>query len=190
VFNNKAYENTGGILVFDLPDLVLKKGGNCKIYKNDVRNNNYPNFAPTGNVVGKVPDGTGVLILAANNVEIFDNQIINNRTVGAGIISYFMTETPINDKEYYPYPNNINIHNNNFERENVRATSKRRMGKLYRFKLKFGKDVPHIQWDGIEDKNQPFKLCLKDNKNQSFVSFDAENGFKNMSRDMSKFACE
>ncbi len=189
VFDNEAFENTGGVLVFDLPDLVQKKGGNCKVYRNNIHDNNYPNFAPPANTVGMVPDGTGILILAANNVEVFDNQIINNKSVGAGIISYFMTETPVKDKEYYPYPNKINIHDNVFERQAVRPTSKRRMGKLYRFKLKFGTNVPHIQWDGIEDKNNPFEMCIKNNKNESFINFDAENNFKNMSKDISKLKC-
>jgi parallel beta-helix repeat protein len=191
VYDNEATENTGGILVFDLPDLVQKKGGNVKVYNNHIHHNNYPNFAPPANTVGKVPDGTGVLILAANNVEIFNNKIINNKTVGTGIISYFMTETPIKDKDYYPYPTKISIYDNVYERQAVRTTSKRRMGKMYRFKLKFGKDVPHIQWDGIVDKANPAKvLCVKNNKNANYANLDAENDFKNVSKDMSKVECD
>lgn len=191
VYDNEATENTGGILVFDLPDLVQKKGGNVRVFKNNVHHNNYPNFAPEANTVGKVPDGTGILILATNNVEVFENQIINNKTVGTGIISYFMTETPIKDKDYYPYSTQIYIHDNTYERQPVRTTSRRRMGKMYRFKLKFGTDVPHIQWDGITDKNNPATvLCIKNNKNGSFANLDAENDFKNVSRDLSKHNCE
>lgn len=190
VYDNEATENTGGILVFDLPDLVQKKGGYVKVYNNYIHHNNLPNFAPPANIVGKVPDGTGVLVLAANNVEIFQNKIINNRTVGTGIISYFMTETPIKDKEYYPYPTQISIHDNIFERQAVKATSRGRMGKMYRFKLRFGKNVPHIQWDGIVDKDNPAKvLCLKNNKNATFANMDAENNFKNISKDMTKLEC-
>jgi parallel beta-helix repeat protein len=190
VYDNEATENTGGILVFDLPDLVQKKGGNVKVYNNYIHHNNYPNFAPPANTVGKVPDGTGVLILAVSNVEVFNNKIINNNTVGTGIISYFMTESPINDKGYYPYPTQISIHDNFYERQSVKATSRRRMGKMYRFKLRFGKNVPHIQWDGIVDKANSAKvLCLKNNKNATFANMDAENGFKNVSKDMGKFEC-
>jgi parallel beta-helix repeat protein len=190
VYDNESVENTGGILVFDLPDLVQKKGGNVRVFNNNIHDNNYPNFAPKGNIVGTVPDGTGMLILATNNVEIFGNQIINNRTVGVGIISYFMTEIAIKDTEYYPYPTGINIHENTFERQAVRTTSKGRMGKMYRFKLKFGKNVPDIQWDGIVDaKNPATILCIKNNKNATFVNMDAEHDFKNVSRDLSKVDC-
>ncbi|AFK02255.1 parallel beta-helix repeat-containing protein [Emticicia oligotrophica DSM 17448] len=191
VYENEATENTGGILVFDLPDLVLKKGGFTKVYKNNVHHNNFPNFAPKGNIVGKVPDGTGVLILAANNVDIFDNQIINNKSMSVGVISYFITENPIKDKDYYPYPEKITVKNNVLERESVKATHRGRFGQIYRFKLRFGKNVPHILWDGIvDDKNPNTVICIKGNKNETFANIDAENGFKNIIRDASKYACK
>ena len=191
VYDNEAYNNTGGILVFDLPDLILKQGGYIRVFKNDVHDNNLKNFAPKGNIVGKVPLGTGVMILASRNVEIFDNKIVNNITASTAIISYYITETPINDKEYNPYPSNVFIHDNYYERPQVRATGKGRMGKMYRFKLRFGKDVPHIVYDGIEDEKMKNRnICIKNNTNVSFANLDAANGFKNKSRDMSSHDCE
>ena len=198
VHDCEAYENTGGILIFDLPDLIQKKGGFCKVFNNHIHNNNFPNFAPKGNIVANVPDGTGILLLAANNVEIFQNRIINNKSIGTGIISYFMTEKPNTDTLYYPYPNAISIYDNEYQRENIRPTGKGRMGLMFRFKLKFGKDVPHIIYDGIIDPqtldyqgNTLFdkKICIKNNKNQSFVNIDAEHDFKDMLRDVTKHDC-
>ena len=198
VHDCESYENTGGVLVFDLPDLVQKKGGFCKVFNNHIHDNNFPNFAPKGNIVASVPDGTGILLLAANNVEIFENKIINNKSIGTGIISYFMTEKPNNDKDYYPYPTAISIHDNDYQRENVRPTSKGKMGLMFRFKLKFGKDVPHIIYDGIIDPQtldaqgnilSDKRICVKNNKNQSFVNIDAEHDFKGISRDVSKHDC-
>jgi hypothetical protein len=102
-----------------------------------------------------------------------------------------MTENPINDKTYNPFPANIYIHDNYYERPHVRTTSKGRMGKMYRFKLRFGKDVPHIQYDGIEDPaNKNRNICLKNNQNATFVNLDAGNKFKNISRDMRAYNCE
>ncbi len=198
VFDNTATNNTGGILVFDLPDLIQKRGGFVRVYNNKIVENNLSNFAPKGNIVAKVPKGTGVLILATNNVEIFDNQILNNKSSGVGIISYFMTENPIKDSLYYPYPTSINIHNNNFERRRERATSEGRFGKIFWFKLKFGKNVPHILYDGIIDpkyKNPDGtikaenNICIKNNKNQSVANMDAANGFKHINRDLKPFDC-
>ena len=199
VFDNVATNNTGGILVFDLPDLVQKQGGYVRVFKNTIKENNLKNFAPKGNIVGKVPDGTGIVILATNHVEVFDNQIINNNSQGIGIISYFMTENPIKDKDYYPYPTAISVHDNVFERQHVRATSKGRFGQIFRFKLRFGKNVPHILYDGIVDpktkdasgKIKPEnRICIRNNKNQTVANMDAANDFKNKSRDPSVFDCE
>ena len=189
VFDNEATNNTGGILIFDLPDLVQKKGGYIRVFRNNVHHNNHVNFAPKGNIVGKVPQGTGVMILATNHVDVFENKISNNITASTAVVSYYITENPIKDSSYYPFPTQINIYNNNYEREAVRTTGKGRMGKMYRFKLRFGKNVPHIQYDGIADKKQPAQICIRNNSNQSFANLDAENGFKNISRDASKHDC-
>jgi parallel beta-helix repeat protein len=190
VYDNEAYDNTGGVLVFDLPDLIQKEGGFVRIFKNSIHDNNLANFAPKGNIVAKVPQGTGAMILATRNVEIFENKIVNNITVGTAIVSYYITENPINDKEYNPYPSHVNIHNNYFERKRVKATGKGRMGKMFRFKLRFGKDVPHILYDGIEDsKMKDRKICIRDNGNATFVNIDAEHGFKNMSHDSAPHDC-
>jgi len=190
VYQNESYNNTGGILVFDLPDLAQKEGGFVRVFKNHVHDNNHPNFAPKGNIVGKVPLGTGVIILATRNVEVFENKIINNITSSTSIISYYMTENPINDKTYKPYPANIHIHDNDYERPSVRATSKGRMGKMFRFKLRFGKKVPHIQYDGIEDEEMKDRnICIHNNKNETFVNLKAANGFKGKSYDVTPFNC-
>ena len=35
--------------------------------------NNLKNFAPPGNIVATVPSGTGIMVLATSDVEIFNN---------------------------------------------------------------------------------------------------------------------
>ena len=88
VFENEAWQNSGGILVFDLPDLVQKKGGQVKVHHNNIHDNNYINFAPQGNMVASVPSGTGLMILATKEIEVFQNNIVNNQSAGTLIISY------------------------------------------------------------------------------------------------------
>jgi parallel beta-helix repeat protein len=189
VYDNEAWNNTGGLLVFDLPDLVKKQGGFVRLHNNHIHDNNHINFAPKGNIVAKVPQGTGIMLLASNNVEVFNNRIINNISLGTAIISYYITENPIKDSGYYPYPNVIYIHNNIYERSKVRATSKGRMGKMFRFKLKFGKNVPHIIFDGIVDENNPPAICIINNTNQSVANIKAGQNFKEITRDEKPFNC-
>ena len=189
VFNNNASGNTGGILVFDLPDLQVKKGGHIRVFDNIVAENNLKNFAPKGNIVAKVPLGTGVLILASTDVEVFNNKILDNRSVGLGIISYHMAELPITDESYDPLPQRVTIHDNQFIRKNIRATGKGRMGKMFRYKLKFGKDVPHILWDGITE-GADLGICISNNDEESFANMDAANDFKSISRDLGQLGCK
>ncbi|HSK11851.1 MAG TPA: parallel beta-helix domain-containing protein, partial [Phnomibacter sp.] len=189
VHDNEAWNNTGGLLVFDLPDLVKKKGGHARLYNNVIRDNNLANFAPKGNIVAKVPQGTGIMLLAASDVEIFNNTISNNISAGTAVVSYFMTENPINDTLYYPYPSGIYIHNNRYARPRVKATSKGRMGKMFAFKLRFGKNVPHILYDGIEDERRPVSLCIQNNDEQTVANIKAANKFKDISRDPAPFNC-
>ncbi|HRI20847.1 MAG TPA: parallel beta-helix domain-containing protein [Panacibacter sp.] len=191
VYDNEAWENSGGILVFDLPDLPVKLGTQTRVYNNNIHDNNHKNFAPKGNIVAKVPLGTGMLLLASQQVEVFENNIINNRTSGIAVTSYYISENPVKDTVYDPYPHDVYIHNNAMKRLRQRATGKGRMGKMYRFKLKFGKDVPHIMYDGIADeKNKTQVICLYNNNEETFANIDAGNGFKNKSRDVKPYQCK
>jgi parallel beta-helix repeat protein len=196
VYDNEATENTGGILVFDLPDLIQKKGGDVKVYNNYIHDNNYVNFAPKGNIVATVPTGTGLLILATKGVEVYNNRIINNQSVGTGIISYYVTLKKIKDKEYDPYPSNLSIHDNIYERKAGLPISKDPLGMVVA--NKYGADVPHIIYDGIknpkmldEKGNWIAGQCISiiNNKGQSIVNLDAEHSFKDMSRADDQFKC-
>ena len=200
VWKNKAYDNTGGILVFDLPDLPKKRGGHVKIYNNLITRNNFKNFAPKGNIVGKVPPGTGVMILATNDVEVYNNKIWDNKTVSTAIMSYFITETPIKDKDYNPYPSRIYVHDNIYSMGKRMPTLKNRLGFI--FWWKFGKKVPHILYDGIQNAEwvdakgnlKPgFEICVRNNENGTFANIRADQLglFKGkISKNLEPYDCE
>ena len=97
VYNNIATNNTGGILVFDLPNLPVQGGRNTRVFNNHIANNNTANFAPEGNIVGDVPAGTGLMILANDNIEVFGNQFTDNDSAQIIIVSYYITERPFED---------------------------------------------------------------------------------------------
>ncbi|MTI31237.1 parallel beta-helix domain-containing protein [Xanthovirga aplysinae] len=174
IYNNEARDNTGGILVFDLPALT-QYGNHVRVFNNKIIENNHRNFAPPGNIVAVTPAGTGILVLATEKVEIFNNQIINNKTAGTAIISYHLinaisteeeseneknkesergTTQKINrkfeeDKNYNPYSRAIYIHDNQYENKYWLPSLKSDFGKL--FVWKFGFNTPDIIVDGIED---------------------------------------
>ncbi len=197
VFENEALENTGGILVFDLPDLVQKKGGQVKVYNNNIHDNNYINFAPQGNVVASVPSGTGLMILATKGIEIYQNKIINNQSAGTLIISYTTTGRKIKDKLYDPFPSAISIHDNVYERKIGLPVGKDPLGMI--LGRKFGENVPHLIFDGIKNPallDSTGKwiagqcISIVNNKDQSIVTLDVQNNFKNIERVDNSFKCD
>ncbi len=196
VFNNYAHDNTGGILVFDLPELPKKQGGNVRVYSNRVIKNNFKNFAPKGNIVGQVPPGTGMFVLATPRVEIFDNLIEENKTVSMGICSFYISERKFNDSLYNPIPYQISIHNNRFIRKKANPPMNNKIALLLKFK--FGKKTPHIIYDGINREDmldgsgklkEEFKICIQNNENESMVDLDADKNFKNISFDLESYRC-
>ena len=142
VIGNISEHNTGGILVFDLPDLPQQGGHHILVENNIVRNNDTENFAPEGNIVGNTPNGTGIMVMANQFVEIKNNEIKNNATAGILIASY---QDEAEDKNYNPIASNVFIHgnsliNNGFNVDKVRASP---ISEVINGK------VPDIIWDGV-----------------------------------------
>jgi parallel beta-helix repeat protein len=88
VYGNVATNNTGGILIFDMPHLP-RPGFGTRVFDNDVFENNTANFAHEGTAVASVPAGTGMLINAGDGIEVFDNRFRDNRTAHVIIASFF-----------------------------------------------------------------------------------------------------
>ena len=145
VYNNIATNNTGGILVFDLPGLPQQGGHHVRVFKNRSVGNNTDNFAPKGNIVGEVPRGTGIIIQANSDVEIFDNEIGENDTVNIAVVTY---GNDTDDQAYYPHPKSVQIHGNKFGPTGYNPdTSKGELAQIL-FDLSGG-NMPDIFWDGL-----------------------------------------
>mgnify|MGYP003327655364 FL=1 len=100
VYGNLASHNTAGILIFDLPDLPQQGGHHVRVFDNESIDNDTDNFAPEGNIVGEVPRGSGIIVMANSDVEIFGNVISGNGTVNLSIVSY---GDDTEDSNYYPH---------------------------------------------------------------------------------------
>ena len=175
VFNNIATNNTGGILVFDLPGLPQQGGHHVRIFNNKIINNNTDNFAPEGNIVGEVPRGTGVIVQANSLVDIFENIIEGNETINIAIVTYpYETE----DESYNPHPRNVQIYNNTFGKSGYRPDLE--TGELAKmlFELSDG-DMPDIFWDGVvplssllSSKTKKEAVILGNNKDATFLTIN------------------
>ena len=175
VFNNIATNNTGGILVFDLPGLPQQGGHHVRIFNNKIINNNTDNFAPEGNIVGEVPRGTGVIVQANSLVDIFENIIEGNETINIAIVTYpYETE----DESYNPHPRNVQIYNNTFGKSGYRPDLE--TGELAKMLFELsGGDMPDIFWDGVvplssllSSKTKKEAVILCNNKDATFLTIN------------------
>ena len=82
VENNYVHNNTGGLLAFITPGLPIKTTYDVIFRNNFIVNNNTPNFGAPGSTVAGIPAGTGILIMAADEVIIEGNIISGNKTAG------------------------------------------------------------------------------------------------------------
>jgi parallel beta-helix repeat protein len=194
IHDNVATENTGGILVFDLPDLPIQGGRATRVFNNDVHTNNTDNFAPEGNIVATVPPGTGVMIMANDEVEVFGNRIRDNQTANMAIVSYFVANKPIKDARYDPYPEAIYVHDNTFSGGGNAPTGL--VVKL--LSLKLGKPFPDILHDGVVNAKKltaegtlppELRLCIQRNGDADFANIDAANDFATIQRDLKPHDC-
>jgi cytochrome c peroxidase len=115
VENNEVYNNTGGILVFLLPNNPSKVSINCRVVGNYIHDNNHDNFADPTAIVSKVPSGTGILIMAGDEVEVTQNKIVNNNSFGVGLVGLDLLFGTGNNYDVDPIPQACWIHNNSYE---------------------------------------------------------------------------
>ena len=192
VYNNTANNNTGGILVFNMPS-IPQRGYATRVFDNDVHSNNTENFAIAGTAVSGVPTGSGIMVNSNDQVEIFNNRITNNNTANIVISSYFSANFAGQRElaaEFDPYPEQIMIYDNSFEGGGTAP------GLDYLTQLRnalYGEQgaFPDILWDGIVSPENDGKIpavCI-DNGDAELLSIDAGNEFANAGVDMQRHNC-
>ncbi|HEX5026430.1 MAG TPA: parallel beta-helix domain-containing protein [Agriterribacter sp.] len=218
VYDNEFYENTAGFLIFDLPGLS-KRGGNVKAYNNNMHDNNLRNFAKSGSFgtswgVGNAAPGSGIVILAASNIELYNNRIVNNNSSSISIASGFAVDEKAAEKmndHYFPIPQNIHIHNNTIEmgKEFPAPAYEHHIGKLLvaieqklnaQDAARTSKRIPFIMYDGVSTnilnkgtKINPDSICIQQPGDNVFVNADMlnmNNGAWKPSTDIAAYSCK
>ena len=186
VYGNVATDNTGGILVFNMPNLP-QPGARTRIFNNKAVDNNRKNFGHPGTAVASVPAGSGVIINANDQVEIFDNDITGNRTANIIVASIFSSGVSQEGmkEDFDPYAEGVYVYGN-------------RMGgggkdpdglDLTALKIAmFGPmgAIPDVLWDGYVDPAKMqngalpahLRLCVQ-NDGAEVLNVDGPNGNKN-----------
>jgi parallel beta-helix repeat protein len=195
VYDNVATNNTGGILVFNMPALS-QQGGQIRVYKNRILANNTANFGAKGTPVASVPAGSGMVINSNDDVEIFDNDIADNATANIIVSSVYSTgykDSSMADG-FDPYPERIYIYGNRLKGGgdspdglDLKALKIAAMG--------LGGSFPDVLWDGyfnakrlVDGQPAPGPQICLDNVS-GVINADGPNGYDNPTSDMTPFRC-
>ena len=189
VYGNVARNNTGGILVFNMPDLP-NPGHSTRVFDNEVVGNNTENFGAEGTPVASVPAGSGIVINSNDRVEIFDNVITDNDTANIIISSYYATGyqgTREVADDYDPYPETIYVYGNTMSGGGSSPDGL----ELKALKVaKFGLtgSLPDVLWDGYVNADKAdengkllpeYAICV-DNDAAEVLNADLGNGSENI----------
>jgi parallel beta-helix repeat protein len=187
VYNNVATNNTGGVLVFNMPNLS-QEGRRTRIFNNHIVDNNTPNFALPGGAVAGVPAGSGISINSNDQIEVFDNTLSNNQTAHIVISSVYSTNYSQREtaSAFDPYPETISIHDNRYSGGGDKPDTD------YLPQLKdavFGVDgaFPNVIWDGFVNPDlaldgvlpASLQICIYNEESSAVFNVDAPNQFAN-----------
>jgi hypothetical protein len=157
VFDNIATHNAGGILVFDLPNLPQMGGHSTRVFRNKIIQNDTKNFARKGAIVGDVPTGTGVMVMANRDIHVFENEIDQNQTAAVMIVSYTQK---YDDLTYNPLPRDIVVRDNKMGKNGWAPAFPG--GDVIAKAI--GGSIPPVVWDGVTNytpKGQSAPVAVK-----------------------------
>ena len=190
VYNNIATNNTGGILVFNMPNLT-QYGADVRVYDNEVFENNTKNFGHKGTPVASIPAGSGIVVNSHDKIEIFNNNIRDNKTANIIIASIFTSNYAEGGMEatFDPYPEQISIHGNTFTGGGNKPEGldlKALKTAMFGLKGKF----PDVLWDGYaNEKLSSPQICIESDKVE-LINVDQPNKNKNPRVEREPFVCK
>ncbi|MBO6729241.1 MAG: right-handed parallel beta-helix repeat-containing protein [Maricaulis sp.] len=195
VYGNTAKNNTGGILVFNMPNLP-QPGYQTRVYDNDVFENNTENFGHAGTPVASVPAGTGILINSNDHVEIFNNRISDNNTANVIISSLHTTgyaDSAV-QSDFDAYPEGIWIHDNIYS-GGGNSPDGLDLNALKVMMFGLTGRLPDVLFDGYIDEAKfvdgempaELRICVSDDVD--VLNADAPNGFSSPTVDTENYRC-
>lgn len=186
VYGNVATGNTGGVLVFNMPNLA-QPGARTRVFKNTVADNNHENFGLEGTTVRNVPTGSGIIVQSNDRVEIFDNDIAGNDTANVIIASIYSSglSTDGMSADFDGFPEGVYVYANRMS-GGGKAPGNAEMAALKA--AAFGPDgaFPDVIWDGVVDPKKfvdgatpaALRVCVQ-NPGAEVFNFDSANASAN-----------
>lgn len=185
VYDNVATDNTGGLLVFNMPNLKVA-GSKTRVFRNTIADNNRGNFGVKGTAVASIPAGSGVIVQSNDQVEIFDNDITGHRTANVIIASVFSSGLSLEGmrEDFDPFPEGIYIYGNRLSGGGANPDGVQLTALKVATRGVTGA-LPDILWDGYVNQAKMHggvlpaasRLCV-DQAGAEVMNFDGPNGSK------------
>jgi parallel beta-helix repeat protein len=185
VYDNVATDNTGGLLVFNMPNLP-KAGARTRVFRNKISDNNRGNFGVKGTAVASIPAGSGVIIQSNDQVEIFDNDITGHRTSNVIIASVFSSGLSLDGMrdDFDPFPEGIYVYGNRLAGGGANPDGVQLTALKVATRGVTGA-LPDILWDGYQNQAKmqggvlpnALRICV-DQPGAEVMNFDSPNGSK------------
>ena len=194
IYDNEAWDNTCGILVNNLPNLVRKQNEQIHVHDNHVHDNNRANFAYAGSFVEGVPTGSGIIVLASDHVDMHDNRISGNGGIGVLVVSWptysatggFQTD----DSLYEQYSERVYVHSNVYTGNGADPQG------VYSLLVGPGNPGFDVGFDGLVDSAEDpatadqRRFCLREATSTTFYDMKAPPAAGSRRSDATGYDCE
>jgi parallel beta-helix repeat protein len=178
-----------GVLVADLPsDAAAAR--EITVRNNLVIDSGFiEQAAPIGSPWPYLPHGVGVLVLAADDVELAGNAIEGNRAAGVLVLSWGTLDelagAPPGPAGYDGDPSLIHAHDDTFLENGFDPSDEALVPLLTRTMLE---ELGDVVWDGAAE---PTALCARPSPDaaSTFLDLDARDGFATVSTDPAAHDC-
>ncbi len=196
VYDNIATHNTGGLGVFNLPNLPKQGGKYVRVFRNQIYDNNTANFAPQSlGAIYHLPTGTGMYVMAINNVEVFGNKIHDNNTTNIYVLEYNPSLGEVKDARFRPFTDQVYLHDN--EISGGGKSPDVRLDEVKALSAALGGGLPDVLYDGVIDPQvraakkgtNPAQICIANNGVFTFLNYDGGNNFKHPVNDLKIYQC-
>ena len=181
--DNLVVNNTGGLMALQQPGATAggatPSNSEVLMENNRIWCNNGENFATTG-AVQIIPVGTGVIMLGGQGVEIRNNDVQGNDSLGFAAVSNAFTCDAAGEDcppyaefpEYNPYVEDLYVHDNYYLNNGTNADTESDFFIVFDL-LNYGTPempTPDVLWDGyIAEGGDDPGICLGEDNTASYV---------------------
>lgn len=187
VSDSLATGNSTGIVVATLSP---QPSHAVRLFANKIQQNNLGNFAAAGTPLARLPSGAGILLNAARDVEVFDNDVSGNQTANLLIAADFFAADH-GTAQHALLPGAIFVYGNRFS-GGGNAPFSAPLKAVLLAKFAAAGHLPDILWDGFavpaDGGSPPGRICIKNDK-ATVLNADAPHGYRNPDDSLAPFDC-